>query len=226
MEAGEHLWSNWHRGERNQNPPVDQPGRLALRMMIDPTGDNTLYGKLYLGDLDDLERQLNWEDDWRGHDWVISCCYEKANHYHDIVERIGIADIIQTWLPTNDNAQDDIIKTFCKAFGKRAQAVRDFLRQRGNVLVLCWGGCNRSAALCVFILLGMGYQLDEAFQEVKQARGCVLTNQTFIARLAWHAAKLKAETTRLPPSPPSGPTTSWTSNRDPGNCLEAWSPWR
>ena len=82
-------------------------------------------------------------------------------------------------MPARDNRDHDIVtETFPGAF----EFIEGFPARR--VLVVCYGGVNRSGAVVVgFLALRRGVDLVAAVQDTMRMRGTILTNRRFRHRL-------------------------------------------
>lgn len=190
----------WHAGRRedssqhlkNSTPPVEQPAEVQPG--------------LYLGDLDDafdLPRLAGL-----GIGGVLCLCMERLGRERPLLgDRLGNAGIDFQALPAEDNRDFDIVgKTLPRAF--------DFIstqqRQGCRVLVCCYGGINRSAAVVVgFLALQQGMRLVEAVEMAMQQRGTILTNRAFRLQL------VQAFLDTRPPPAPIGKAHSQNTTNDP-----------
>ena len=152
----------WWQGQRDTSLPVEQPAEVVPG--------------LFIGDLDDAS---NVNKIWyNGIRTVLNLCPENLiGAYADLPSRLTDAGIWMLATPAEDQWDYDIVKNVIQ------QGAVDFIETRlrfGGVLVNCWAGVNRSAAVVVaFLMLKKNFSLVDAVRETMSQRGTVLTNRAF-----------------------------------------------
>ena len=116
---------------------------------------------------------------------VINLCAERIHPnspYAHVPGELAKQGIDQTILEANDSHDFDIIPVAEAAVGHIKARLTS--AQKSNVLIHCWGGVNRSAAVAAFYLMTeLGVPLFDAINQLMQVRGTVLTNQSFRKQL-------------------------------------------
>eukprot|EP00416_Gambierdiscus_australes_P003908 CAMPEP_0171135246 /NCGR_PEP_ID=MMETSP0766_2-20121228/129471_1 /TAXON_ID=439317 /ORGANISM="Gambierdiscus australes, Strain CAWD 149" /LENGTH=198 /DNA_ID=CAMNT_0011598735 /DNA_START=60 /DNA_END=653 /DNA_ORIENTATION=- len=158
------VWDRNRREEswsRTTDLEVEQPGEVRPQ--------------LFIGDLDDAMAVSKLQG--RGIKAVLSLCPERRpemSYYGDLPARLEGAGIKLCELAARD-AYDFDIESVVPA---SCEFIEAQLREGGGVLVNCWGGVNRSAAVVVaFLLQCCRADLIESVRAVTRARGRVLTNR-------------------------------------------------
>ena len=107
--------------------------------------------------------------------------------YSDLPARLAEAEIDQLVLCADDSWRFDIIPVAERA----CRFIKGELeRGDGGVLVHCYGGVNRSGAVCAaFLATELSIPLYEAVLRLRQVRGTVLKNETFIKELVRHCSR-------------------------------------
>ena len=166
------VWSEGRREEsgeapqQNANMPVPQPAEISP----------LLAPGLFLGDLDDVYNVMRLRE--LGIGFVLNLCPERLEGYYaDLPARLVQEGIKHLAWPAKDSSTFNIIEEVVN------QGACDFIEmglRSAGVLVNCWGGVNRSAAVAVaFPVLRRNLALVDAVRQVMNRRGTVLTNQTF-----------------------------------------------
>ena len=182
-------FSVWEKRRRDQcwtviklkNPPVLQPARICSSI------------NLFVGDIDDaadLERlrYLNIKT-------VLTLCPEcLTGIYKDIPAKLCSAGIVQVCFPAVDSKDFDIVRNVIRAGA--ASFIESRLRY-GGVLVHCWGGVNRSAAVAVaYLTNATQMSLATVVRDAMNTRGTVLTNYSFRLLLVKDAAQASKQRKR------------------------------
>ena len=171
------IWADGRRetsttgGETAKNVP-EQPGALPGLA-------------LFIGDIDDAWdvenlKRLNIKA-------VVTLCPERISRwpYWDLPGMLACAGIEQLLLNAYDAYDFNIIPVAERAFGFIDSALK-----HGGVLVHCYGGVNRSGAVCAaYLAYALSVPLCRAISELRMARGTVLTNQSFVQQLVHHYAR-------------------------------------
>ena len=67
-------------------------------------------------------------------------------------------------------------------------------QEKGGVLVHCYGGVNRSGAVCAaFLVKELAIPFCETVQLLRSVRGTVLTNPSFVWQLVQHCTRTGAK---------------------------------
>jgi len=184
-------------GGKNLSPLVPQPGEVQCG--------------LHIGDLDDARRvdklvQLQVAA-------VLLLCPEylpkaEAEDGEALDKRLASAGIAFKSIPAKDRRHYDIVaKTFPQAF----DFIDSFAGRR--VLICCYGGVNRSAAVLVgFLVLRRQVDLISAVQAAMEARGTILTNRSFRHMLVRASLGLSP-----PPAASHGEEEASSAAAQPGN---------
>ena len=151
---------------KSANLPVLQPAQIAPR---------TVPG-LFVGDLDDVKNVSRLCE--LGIGFVLNLCPENLyGEYAELPALLALNGIKQLTWPAEDFWNFDIVDMVVK------QGACDFIEmglRSAGVLVNCWGGVNRSAAVAVaFLVLKKNISLVGAVREAMTQRGTVLTNYYF-----------------------------------------------
>lgn len=106
---------------------------------------------------------------------IINLCPDKTDSCH--LHRACELGAIVVSIPADDNWCYDIIEDVC------TDTFMDFICHRlkvGSVLISCYAGCNRSAAVAMAILV-LRFKVDiiRAFDLISKRRGKILTNYHF-----------------------------------------------
>ena len=106
--------------------------------------------------------------------------------YGSVLADLAYAGIYQHILVAYDDRDFNIVPVAEHAMG----AIRAALDAGLGVLVHCWGGVNRSAAVAaLYLTTQCGVPLTAAVRQLTQQRGTVLTNQAFCKQLVQHCFK-------------------------------------
>jgi hypothetical protein len=142
--------------------PVAQPAQIAPR--------------LFIGDLDDAYNVNRLCD--LGIGFVLNLCPEHlVGDYEVIPHRLAQVGIEHLGIPAQDRWNFDIIS---EVFDKHASDFIEVGLRSAGVLVNCWGGVNRSAAVAVaHLVLTSHVGLVDAVRHAMGQRGTVLTNYSF-----------------------------------------------
>jgi protein-tyrosine phosphatase len=120
-----------------------------------------------------------------------------------------------------DRPTQDLTPHFEKAF----EFIDDVCASGGRVLVHCFKGVSRSAAVvCAYLIVRKNLTLAEALDLVRAARRSVAPNQGFLRQLRAMEEQLRLaqlEEPQQPPSPSSEATT--TSSSSSTSCLSSSS---
>ena len=137
---------------------------------------------LYIGDMDDACDLQRLKELKIGS--VVNLCPERiAYGYKHIPAQLAQAGINQHILIAEDSTDFDIMQVADHAFGaiQARLAARD---ENAGVLIHCWGGVNRSAAVAIaFLTIHCKVPLLTAIENAMQQRGTILTNQSFRKQL-------------------------------------------
>ena len=135
--------------------------------------------QLYIGDMDDaadvqglIKRRIGC---------VVNLCAERIDQagYEMFVVNLARAGIHHHLLVAHDDCHFDIIAIAEYVIESIAVALRT-----SGVLVFCWAGCNRSAAVTVaYLTMKCGVPLFAAVEQSMKKRGTILTNQSFRKQL-------------------------------------------
>ena len=178
----------WSSGRREDSPvgtakneagwlPEPQPARIFPGL------------RLYIGDMDDAADVQHLKE--LGIGCVVNLCGEKIAQraYENVPLQLAYAGIHQHILPARDQRNFDIIEIAGHAFG----AIEATLTSSGpnnGVLIHCWGGVNRSAAVAIaFLTVHHGVPLFAAIDHAMAKRGTILTNQSFRTQLVRNSFK-------------------------------------
>ena len=161
----------WRGGEREipSKVPVSQP------VLISPSI------RLYIGDIDDAMELQSLRS--LGVKAVVNLATEQVSKpwYSSLAGNLASVNIDLLELCAQDNATFDIISVAERALG----FIDCILKQPdGAVLIVCYGGVNRSGAVAAAYLVSkQTMSLCTAIELLRNARGTVLTNQSFLVQL-------------------------------------------
>eukprot|EP00042_Codosiga_hollandica_P048901 m.557869 g.557869 ORF g.557869 m.557869 type:complete len:324 (+) comp57763_c0_seq4:880-1851(+) len=92
-------------------------------------------------------------------------------------------------LPMDDRTSQSLLPQLTPAF----DFIEEAKRTGGKVLVHCYAGISRSAAVTVaYFMWSEGRSLDDAYEFVREHRSCISPNLGFMGQLAAFGAKLQA----------------------------------
>ena len=175
------IWSNGRREDSDgtKTLPVEQPAKILT---------NT---NLFIGDIDDALDVENLKRLNIGA--VVTVCSEQIStkYYWSLPSLLAEAGIDQLVLRADDSWYFDIIPVAERALVFIRSVLKD---ESTGVLVHCYGGVNRSGAVCAFYMaIELCIPLCEAVKHLREARGTVLTNQTFVKQLVHYCFLYGAE---------------------------------
>jgi hypothetical protein len=180
IPMGFKIWSQGRREDSDgtKTLPVEQPARILENV------------SLFIGDIDDALdveklKKLNIKA-------VVNLCSERISRksYWSLPGNLAEAQIDQLVLCADDSWDFDIIPVAERAYG----FISSVLKQGNGVLVHCYGGVNRSGAVCAAYLTSeLSIPLYEAVERLRKVRGTVLTNETFVKQLVQHFSQKKAK---------------------------------
>ena len=146
---------------------------------------------LFIGDIDDAWdvdklKRLNIKA-------VVNLCSERISgkRHWSLPGNLAEAAVDQLVLCAEDSWAFDIIPVAERALG----FIRSVLQQgNGGVLVHCYGGVNRSGAVCAaYLACELSIPLCETVEHLRRVRGTVLTNQTFVKQLVRYCSRKGAK---------------------------------
>ncbi len=161
----------WRDGEREipSKVLVSQPALISPSI------------RLYIGDIDDA-MELGSSNSL-GVKAVVNLATEQLLRpwYSSLAGNLASANIDLLELCAQDNHTFDIISVAQRALG----FIDCILKQPdGAVLIVCYGGVNRSGAVAAAYLVSkQTMSLCTAIELLRNARGTVLTNQSFVVQL-------------------------------------------
>lgn len=167
------VWSSGRREDsdnmRCKGVTVPQPALIFLGLA------------LYIGDMDDAASVHHFGD--LGIGCVINLCADRINSkYAHVPSQLGRAGIHQQILIAHDHRNCDIISVAKHTIGSIDETLH--ATHNSGVLVHCWGGVKRSAAVAAFFLVSRcRVPLIAAVDQLMQRRGTVLTNRSFRKQL-------------------------------------------
>jgi protein-tyrosine phosphatase len=88
-------------------------------------------------------------------------------HWIRPTKMLGKPPVELLWLPTFDNM---FLPMPIKTLNKGVQAALPVIKEGGSVLVHCKSGIHRSVAQAACVLIGMGYNADDAMELIKEKR--------------------------------------------------------
>lgn len=166
---------------------VDIPSQPGL--ILNSLSGQSRFGSLCIGDIEDVVWPTN-HTVVNNMTHLYNCCPERMDPgRYDYAWKLFNKPIVHVQV-SMDDSYDFHAVAYLKA-NKVAESLASQLCAGADVIVNCWAGCNRSACLCVYVLLLLGLQLKEAYFLVRQARGQVLTNKSFCVQLAQEAEILR-----------------------------------
>ncbi|CAE8601305.1 unnamed protein product [Polarella glacialis] len=167
-------FSIWGRGRREDS---GEAARKAVCVPQQPAEIAPCAAPgLFVGDLDDVQNVARLRELNIG--FVLNLCPDNlTGHYADLPSRLAKEGIKQLTWPAQDYWNFDIITEVVE---KGACDFIEFGLRSAGVLVNCWGGVNRSAAVAVaFLVLRRSVPLVDAVRKTMSRRGTVLTKQSF-----------------------------------------------
>ena len=177
----------WNENRKNLNPPESQPAKVSPDL------------SLYIGDIDDAANVENLKS--LGIGCVVSVCADQMKgKYEQLPIQLADAGIQQHILWAWDREYFPIINV--------AEHVADAIDaslskpQKNGVLIHCYAGVNRSAAVMIYFLTTRReLPLVTAIEQVMKKRGTILTNIGFQKQLVRHCfnngLKLKGESGKV-----------------------------
>ena len=162
----------WNENTKNPNPPESQPAKVSPDL------------SLYIGDIDDAANVENLKS--LGIGCVVSVCADQMKgKYEQLPIQLADAGIQQHILWAWDREYFPIINV--------AEHVADAIDaslsndQKNGVLIHCYAGVNRSAAVMIYFLTTRReLPLVTAIEQVMKKRGTILTNIGFQKQLVRH----------------------------------------
>ena len=139
--------------------------------------------QLFIGDIEDAANVQRLCE--LGIGCVVNLCPDALcqPEYLHLTSALSRAGIHQHLLVAEDRRNFDILAIAEHAYGAIHAALNSGSENNG-VLIHCWGGVNRSAAVLVAYLVGKcGVPLFAAVDRVMRTRGRILTNQSFRTQL-------------------------------------------
>ena len=173
----------WNENRKNLNPPESQPAKVSPDL------------SLYIGDIEDAANVENLKS--LGIGCVVSVCADQMKgKYEQLPIQLADAGIQQHIVWAWDREYFPIINV--------AEHVADAIDaslskpQKNGVLIHCYAGVNRSAAVMIYFLTTRReLPLVTAIEQVMKKRGTILTNIGFQKQLVRHCfnngLKLKGE---------------------------------
>ena len=180
----------WSRGRRedSETSPAGKRGKVVPATVPQPA---LIFPgmPLYVGDMDDaanLERLQAL-----GIGCVINLCADRIGPkscYGNVPGELASAGIHQHILVADDVPGFDIMAVAEHAMGAMKAALGS--KKNPGVLVHCWGGVNRSAAVATaYLTTHCSVPLYAAVAQLMRQRGTVLTNMSFRKQLVRHCFK-------------------------------------
>ena len=162
----------WNENTKNLNPPESQPAKVSPDL------------SLYIGDIDDAANVENLKSLEIG--CVVSVCADQMKgKYEQLPIQLADAGIQQHIVWAWDREYFPIINV--------AEHVADAIDaslskpQKNGVLIHCYAGVNRSAAVMIYFLTTRReLPLVTAIEQVMKKRGTILTNIGFQKQLVRH----------------------------------------
>lgn len=186
------LWSKWGDDQMESPGPLRLPGRILCPGDTLPgLSSKKCAGCLLIGDLDDV-KDLSVSNGATQVTHVYNCCPERMGQagYMSLSEDLAAKGILHVLAPMHDNMSYDPIEFFKRSL--IGECLVSQLRQGCWILVNCWAGCNRSACLCIYAMLLMGFSMKDAYMRVREVRGHILQNRTFCLRLVREYEEIRA----------------------------------
>ena len=174
------IWSGGRREDSDEE-------NVTWRAMLGQPGQVRPW--LLIGDLADAEDLAAGKLQHRRITSVMNLCpnHMTLEHRQEIRQSFTKRDISYIEIFEEDRHDYDIITNDLPTAIDFAREAKD---SGGSLLVHCYGGVNRSAAIAVALLMMIeGVPLLSAAAEVVNSRGFVLSNQAFRRRLVVLAAK-------------------------------------
>ena len=177
----------WNENTKNLNPPESQPAKVSPDL------------SLYIGDIEDAANVENLKSLEIG--CVVSVCADQMKgKYEQLPIQLADAGIQQHIVWAWDREYFPIINV--------AEHVADAIDaslskpQKNGVLIHCYAGVNRSAAVMIYFLTTRReLPLVTAIEQVMKKRGTILTNIGFQKQLVRHCfnngLKLKGESGKV-----------------------------
>jgi hypothetical protein len=167
LDAIEPVFDVWWKGQR-QGVEVPQPASAAPGM-----------DKLLIGDLGDVNVST-WKR--KRFDAVLILCPEMIKgDYIAQVDELAAQGVVVWVCPAFDTWNFDIVNEVLLPGRHGAlEWVSGLLKRQSTVLVVCWGGVNRSGAVvAACMVFHYNWPLVPAVQALMKQRGVVLTNRSF-----------------------------------------------
>ena len=163
------IWDQGLKRSRAQSCPLhsqEQPAQLS----------SSLPFSIYVGDLDDAANVARLQHLNIG--LVVNLCPEMiSGEYAELPADLAQASIIYIAWPAKDSIDFDFVHKVLRA------GIGELLHCRlthSNVLINCWAGVNRSAAVAIgYLTMWQQRDLLETFREAMRQRGTVLNNRSF-----------------------------------------------
>ena len=205
----------WSQGRREASP--EEIAGKASDACPEPQPAKIFPGlPLYIGDMDDAADVKQLKLLRIG--CVVNLCANKIRSgYQYVPMDLAEAGIHQHILVADDSRHCDIIQVAEHAIGA-VNATLTAPYGNTGVLIHCWGGVNRSAAVAIVILTTQyAVPLFAAVEQVMKKRGTILTNASFRKQLVRHCFKkgLYLEGSHVPASLLVASTTDHTTS---GEC--------
>ena len=119
---------------------------------------------------------------------VVNVCSERVSqrHYWSLPGKLADVGIEQLILSAQDGLDFDIIPVVERAQG----FINSVLTQKsGRVRGYCYGGVNRSGAVCAaYLARELHMPLSDAVGKLRKVRGTVLTNKQFVRQLVLYCS--------------------------------------
>lgn len=197
LEKIKPYFSIWSHGRREDS------SELVKHRVIEAQPARIFPGlQLFIGDIDDAANVPRLRK--LGIGSVVILCVERMieSGYIRVVSDLAGAGIHQHLLYASDGPKCDIMAVADHAYGA-IRAGLETSSDNNGVLICCWGGVNRSAAVLVaYLVFKCGVPLFAAVDSVMRKRGTILTNQSFRKQLVRFCFKnnLKLEEDAVPPT--------------------------
>ena len=163
------IWNNGRREIGAKLPP--QPAEIFRQKLPESSAG------LFVGDLDDVSAVARLKD--LGIGFVLNLCPDQlTGAYAAVPASLAQSGIVHLAWPARDHWRFDIV---AKVVDRGAlDFIEAGLRCGKGVLVNCYGGVNRSAAVAVaFLVIRRQQPLRCAVERAMERRGTVLTQQYF-----------------------------------------------
>ena len=175
LEEIQPYFSIWNHGRRDGS--IES---VEHNCVVEPQPAKVFPGlQLFMGDIDDAANVQRLCE--LGIGCVVNLCPDQVCHseYLHVTSALSRAGIHQHLLVAEDRRNFDILVVAEHAYGAIHTALNSGSENNG-VLIHCWGGVNRSAAVLVAYLVGKcGVPLFVAVDRVMRKRDRILTNQSF-----------------------------------------------